>query len=116
MIQSNTLTQSIEGSWPQVVMTTVTDPVEVAHAKMQQERMRRNTDWLEEHAEEIYRNRGKHFCVAGQELFLGDTAAQAWALGEAAHPEDDGMIVRYIPEKNLPCIYANRRTLVTRER
>jgi hypothetical protein len=105
MIKANT--QSMNGPLPPVVMTIVTDPDEIARAKAQHERMLCNADWLEAHAEEIHQHRGKHICIAGQELFVADTAKQAWTMGEAAHPEDNGMLVHYIPEKNLPCIYAN---------
>jgi hypothetical protein len=113
MIKTNTQMEPTDGPVPPVVMTIVTDPDEVGKAKRQHERMRRNSDWLEAHATEVYQHRGKHFCIAGQELFIADTAEQAWAIGEAAHPEDDGMFVRYIPEKRLPRIYAHRRTLVS---
>jgi hypothetical protein len=107
MVKASTPTQPVAEPLSPVVMTIVTDPEEVARAKLQQERMRRNADWLEANAAAVYRHRGKHFCIAGEELFVGDTAEQAWAMGEAAHPEDDGMLVRYVPEKSLPCIYAN---------
>ena len=85
-------------------METVDDPVAIE----QLARFRKNVDWLEEHAAEVYgRHRGKCICVAGQELFVADSPAAAIALAQAAHPEDDGQFVHYIPLEKLPRIYAH---------
>jgi hypothetical protein len=46
-------------------------------------------------------------CIAGEELFIGDTAQEAVAAAMAAHPDDNGRFFRYIPKKNLPSIYGN---------
>ena len=46
-------------------------------------------------------------CVAGEELFVADTPEEAIALAKAAHPEDDGSFVHYIPCEKLARIYAN---------
>src|SRR5262245_21195528 len=81
-----------------VVMEEVTDPAELAKAQAQRERFERNFAWFQAHATEIYqRYPGKSVCIADQELFVADSSAEAWALGEAAHPEDDGSFVQYIP-------------------
>ena len=91
-------------------MEEITDPVEVAKARAQREQFDRNAAWLQAHAHEVYsQNRGKCICIAGEELFVADTPQEANALAEAAHPEDDGSFVRYIPKKNIPRVYANRR-------
>ena len=75
-------------------------------------RLHRNAEWLEQHASEVYRqHRGKCICVAGQELFVAETPEQAIALASAKHPQDDGPLLRYIPQENVPRIYANRRPL-----
>lgn len=93
---------------PPVVMSIVTDPEEIASFQARQERFDRNADWLRAHAHEVYnQHRGKHICIAGQELFVADTARRALALAEAAHPEDDGRYLRYIPKEKLPRIYAH---------
>jgi hypothetical protein len=95
-----------------LVMGTVTDPEEVALANAQRERFDRNADWLQTHAREVYaQHRGKHICIAGEELFVADTAQEALALAKAAHPDDNGRYIRYIPREKLPRIYAHRRTL-----
>jgi hypothetical protein len=92
-----------------VVMEEVTDPEELAKARAQRERFDRNAAWLQAHANEIYRrHRGKFFCIAGEELFLGDTVEEAVAQAIAAHPEDDGRFVRYIPREKVARIYADR--------
>jgi uncharacterized protein (DUF433 family) len=93
---------------PQIVMEEVTDPVELAKARAQDERFARNSAWLQGHAKEVYtRYRGKCICVAGEELFVADTPQEAYALAAAAHPEDDGSFVRYIPREKVARIYAN---------
>ncbi len=85
----------------QVVMEEVTDPQEIAEAQAQMEQARRNSDWMQVHAHEIYtQHRGKFIVVAGEELFVADTPEEANALARAAHPEDKGSLGRYIyPQK-----------------
>ena len=91
-----------------LVMEEITEPEELAKARAQRERFDRNSAWLQAHAAEIYRcYRGKCICVAGEELFVADTPEQALALGAAAHPEDDGSFLRYIPREKIDRIYAN---------
>lgn len=91
----------------QVVMEEVTDPVDLAKAQAQRERFDRNFAWFQANVKTIYQQyRGKNVCIAGQELFVADSAAAAWALGEAAHPDDDGSFVQYIPREKVARIYA----------
>ena len=90
-----------------VVMEEVADPAELAKARAQRERFDWNFAWFQTHVKEIYReHRGKCVCIAGQELFVADSSVNAWALGEAAHPEDDGSFVQYIPLEKVARIYA----------
>ena len=53
------------------------------------------------------KHRGKCICVAGEELFVADTAAEALAQATAAHPDDKGRFVHYIPKEKVPRIYAH---------
>ncbi len=93
---------------PAVVMEEVTDPEEVARARVQRKRFDRNWAWFQAHAAEVYsRYRGKCICIAGEELFVADTPEEALALATAAHPEDDGRFVHYIPREKVARIYAN---------
>jgi len=93
---------------PGIVMEEVTDPVELAKARAQDERFERNWAWFDAHAAEIYaRHRGKCLCIAGQGLFVADTPAEALALAHAAHPDDDGRFTRYIPKERTYRIYAH---------
>jgi hypothetical protein len=93
---------------PPIVMEEVTDPDELAKARAQRERFDRNSAWLQAHVLEIYaRYRGKCICIAGEELFAADTPEEALALARAAHPEDDGFFLRYIPREKMARIYAN---------
>jgi hypothetical protein len=89
-------------------MEEVTDPEALAKDHAQWERFDRNAAWLQAHAQEIYTSyRGKYICIAGAELFVAATPEEAKALAAAAHPEDDGCFLRYIPRQKLARIYAN---------
>jgi hypothetical protein len=91
-----------------IVIEEITDAEELAKARAQRERFDRNATWLQAHASEVYtRYRGKCICIAGEELFAADTPEEAWALATAAHPEDDGRFLRYIPREKRARIYAN---------
>lgn len=91
-----------------IVMEEVTDPEELAKARAQDERFDLNSAWLQAHISGVYsRYRGKCVVIAGQELFAADTPEEAWALATAAHPEDDGCFIRYIPREKAARIYAH---------
>lgn len=89
-----------------VVMEIETDPAVCADVARRMELFKRNLDWLDNHASEVYSNRGRFICIAGQELFVGDTVQQVLEAAKAAHPHDDGRFTRYIPETRGPRIYA----------
>ena len=91
-----------------IVMEEVTDPEELAKAHAQDERFDRNSAWLQAHVDEVYEQcRAKCVVIAGEELFAADTPEVAWASATAAHPDDDGSFIRYIPRDNAARIYAN---------
>jgi hypothetical protein len=91
-------------------MEEVTDPEELAKARVQRARFDRNSAWLQAHAKEVYTHyRGKCVVIAGEEVFAVDTPEEAWALATAAHPEDTGSFIRYIPREKVARIYANQR-------
>lgn len=95
-----------------LAMVEVTDPEEVAKIKAQRERFRKNSDWLQMHVPQVYvQHRGKHICVAAQELFVADTGPEVVAMARQAHPEDDGLLLRYIPREKLERVYAHPWTL-----
>ena len=90
-----------------VIMEEVTDPEELAAIRARRARFERNAAWLQAHAAEVYTGyRGKCICVAGEELFVADRPEEVVALATAAHPEDDGRLLRYIPREKLARIYA----------
>jgi len=98
----------MESKHATVVMEEVTDPDDLARARAQRERFDKNAAWLQAHAAEVYtRYRGKCVVIAGEELFAADTPEEAWALAAAAHPEDDGSFIRYIPREKVAWIYAH---------
>jgi hypothetical protein len=91
-----------------IVMEEVTDEAELAEARARRAQFDRNAAWLHSHASEVYpKHRGKHICIAGEELFVGDTPMEALAKATAAHPEDKGRFVHYIPKEKIPRIYAH---------
>jgi hypothetical protein len=96
---------------PVYEMAIVTDPGENARAREQHEQFEANVAWLESHATEVYSHRGRHICVAGQELFVADSLEDVLAQAAAAHPEDQGCYVRYIPRDKVPRVYAHQRHL-----
>ncbi len=97
-----------KAEFPAVVMTVVTDPEEIASFQARQAKFDRNCGWFETHGSEIFaQHRGKYVCVAGQQLFVADSALEALDLARAAHPEDDGRFFKYIPKDKYPRIYAN---------
>jgi hypothetical protein len=90
-----------------IVMEEVTDTNELAKARRQRERFDRNAAWLQAHLSEVYAlHRGKCICIAGEALFVADTAQEAIALATAAYPDDDGWFTRYIPKAKVARIYA----------
>lgn len=92
---------------PAVIMEEVTDPEELAKARVRRERFDRNWEWFQAHVPEIYSQyRGKCICIAGEEIFAADTPEEVIALGTSAHPEDEGRFVHYIPREKLVWIYA----------
>src|SRR5215471_17057670 len=104
MTAKGTLTQ------PTFIIEEVTDPNEIARLQAQDERQRRNGEWLQAHwADVLPQARGKFLAVAGQEPFIADTPAAAWAWIDATHPEDDGAIVQYIRPDTGPRMYVDRR-------
>jgi hypothetical protein len=91
-----------------LVMVEVTDAQENARIATQRQRFRKNSDWLQAHVPQIYaRHRGRFICVAGQELFIADAAPEAVAAARKAHPDDDGLLFRYIPREKMERIYAH---------
>ena len=93
---------------PPVIMEEITDPKELAKAHAQRNRFDQNSAWLQAHITEVYsRYRGKCICVAGGEIFVADSPEEALALATAAHPEDDGRFLRYIPQEKVARIYAH---------
>ena len=86
------------------------DPPDRQRALARRERFARNAAWLESRASEVFSlHRGKCICIAGQELFVAETAEEAVKLAAAKHPDDDGYYLRYIYREKVPRIYENRR-------
>ena len=72
------------------------------------ERGRRNAEWLSNHwADLLSQARGRFVAVAGQEAHIADSPEAAWAWAQAAHAEDNGALVQYVPIHEGPTIYAH---------
>jgi hypothetical protein len=94
---------------PLVIIEEVSDPREIARSRAQHERFQQNSKWLQSHWSDVLpQARGRFLAVAGQEAFVADTPKDAWAMAEAAHPEDNGAFVQYVRPERGPRIYANR--------
>jgi len=90
-----------------IVLEEVTDPNEIAQARARFAQFDLNLAWLKANALKVYReNRGKAICIAGQELFVAETVHEVIAKANAAHPEDKGRFVHYIPKELVPRVYA----------
>lgn len=93
-----------------VGLEEVTDPVAIAHGNTVMEAYSRNEAWLQAHRDEVIPlARGKILAVAGQEAFIAATIEEALAMARAAHPEDGGILCRYVSPQTGPKIYALRR-------
>jgi len=103
----------MSGQIPPIVIEETTEATELAEAEAQREQFDRNAAWLQVHASEVYvKYRGRCICIAGEELFEAATAKEALALATAAHPEDKGRFVQYIPKDKVARIYAHRWRMV----
>src|SRR5262245_2858539 len=92
-----------------LILEEVTNPKHAEQARLQDERHRRNTEWLQAHWSDVLpQARGKFLAVAEQEGFIAETPEEAWAWIEKAHPEDNGAIVRYVRPEKGPRIYVGQ--------
>jgi hypothetical protein len=90
-----------------IEMQPESDPDQRDRAQKRRQQFDRNSEWLESHVSTIYaQHRGKCICIAGQEVFVADSANDAIAQATVAHPEDEGWFTRYIPKEKVPRVYA----------
>lgn len=92
---------------PLVEMFEESDPKVLAESRSRHAQFEKNSDWLQSHISEVYsQHRGKVICIAGQEIFASESPTEAWDTAHKAHPEDRGILLRYIPKEKVPRIYA----------
>jgi hypothetical protein len=101
MIQSKTV--------PQVTVVEDTDPATVERHHQQDERHRRNLQWLQAHWEDLPERRGRYVAVADEQAFVAETAEMAWDWARSQHPDDDGAVVMFVPRERGWRVYAYRR-------
>lgn len=93
---------------PVLMFAEIDDPKELALTQAQADQFDHNADWLEAHGHELFpRYRGMYVCVACQEPFVAETAAEAIRMARAAHPEDDGRFLYRVPREKTHWIYAS---------
>jgi hypothetical protein len=90
-----------------VIMEEVTDPAELVQAQAQRERFDRNWAWFKARGTEVYESfRGQCVVIAGEEIFTAYEPEASWAMAKAAHPEDDGSFIIYVPCEKVARIYS----------
>jgi hypothetical protein len=102
----------VVGDWPPeepLVLREITDPAVIAQIRRAGEQFAKNNAWLDAHWEEIYPTAvGKQLVVAGQEAFISESIEEALARAREAHPDDMGLIARYVSPHKGPRIYVVR--------
>ena len=84
-----------------IIMEEVTDPAVIARARAQDERFKRNSDWLQAHWSDLLpRVRGKHLAVAGEEAFIADRPKRP---GPVAGPRTPTMTALLASMFSLTC-------------
>jgi hypothetical protein len=93
---------------PLVLEEAILTPAEVALMRARHERFDRNWAWFQEHIDEIAdHHAGKVIAIVDEELFSAETSEAVLALARAAHPDDDGLFIQYIPSEQAYRIYAH---------
>lgn len=94
---------------PQFVIEEVSDSVQVARFRAQDQRHRRNSDWLQAHWQDLIpQARGKFIAIAGEQAHIAETPEQAWLWARSTHPDDNGAFVQYVRATTGPRIYGHR--------
>lgn len=84
-----------------LTVSEATDPEQNARLQAAHAQSQRNLAWMVAHWSELLpRVRGRFLAVAGEEAVIADSDAEARALARAAHPDDQGMFVRHIRQRN----------------
>src|SRR4051812_15382421 len=92
-----------------MIIEQVTDPAEVAMYREVFAAADLNFKWLDENWHAVLPQAyDKYLAVAGQQAFIADTPQQARALAIAAHPDDKGLICRFVSSHKGPRIYAHQ--------
>ena len=94
----------------EVTVIEVTDPGTIARHRKQDERHRRNLQWLQTHWSDLPQSRGRYVAVADEEAFLAETSEAAWDWARTQHPNDDGAIVMFVPREKTWRIWMFIRT------
>ena len=93
------------------IIEAITDPVKNARFGVQHEQFKKNSEWLSSHWPEVLPEAfGRFVAVSGQQAFLADNAQEARRLAIDAHPEDQGVFVKYVsPFKGIRLYGSLRR-------
>jgi hypothetical protein len=109
--------RALESAPLEIELPEVSDEERAANIATNAE-FKKNVAWWNAHAAEIVpQNLGKFVCVAGQELFVGDDAAEVVARATAAHSNPGrGFFTTRISTHQGPMIHAIRGALGARGR
>jgi hypothetical protein len=99
---------------PKTTLQKATDPIESARSRVSEEQERREMHWLAAHWPEILLQAyGKYVAVVEEQFFIADTAEQAIALAQAAHPDNDGILAQYVFPPGGARLYGHPRGMRT---
>jgi hypothetical protein len=83
--------------------TLAQNPAELARLAAEHEEFCRNQAWLEQHQEEVEGQAlGQFLVVAGLQAFIAEKVQDAVAKARAAHPNETGMLIKYVPPRKPP--------------
>lgn len=97
---------------PKFTIEIIDDPEFNArfHARLAQ--FKKNSDWLSAHWGDVLpQASGRFIAVAGQEPFIADDPLEAERMASVAHPEDEGVYVKYVDPRKGIRLYGNRRRM-----
>jgi hypothetical protein len=92
------------------IIEVIDDPEVNARYRAIHDQFRANADWLSNHWPDVLPQAyGKYVAVAGQQAFISEDPLEAERLASTAHPEDKGILVKYVSSFKGPRMYGSLR-------
>jgi hypothetical protein len=96
----------------ELTIEVVDDPEVNARNRAIRDQFRANADWLSAHWSDVLPQAyGKYIAVAGQQAFISEDPLEAERLASSAHPEDRGILVKYVSSFKGPRLYGSLRKM-----